>query len=516
MVVGFPGKAMTDEVKELIHTYHVGAIILFSRNIGTPEEVYHLTQALQNEAKAADYERPLLICLDQENGIVRRLGEGATLFPGAMALGATGLPELAYKVSKATGEELKALGINWNLAPVLDVNNNPRNPVIGVRSFGESPTEVAEFGQSAMKGMQDAGVMTALKHFPGHGDTHVDSHLALPMIEHDLERLEEIELKPFRTCIDKGADVVMAAHVHFPAIEPEKDRPATLSKYVLTDLLRGKLQFDGAITTDCMEMDAIANTIGTEQGAVEAFKAGSDFIMVSHTHERQIGAIKALVTAVEQGEIDEKSIDQSIQRINRLIDHYTSWDAYSEPDQPKSLEDVGSATHQGLAEVAYEQSVTVVRNNDVLPLDPKAEADILVLQPTEQLQTRAEDAHQNKALGDAIKQYYPKVHIQEVNQQPTSEEIEQLINQASGYDYVILGTLTITPDSSYVEFINVIQTKGVRVIGVGMRSPYDAEYLKEADAFLLTYEPAYPALEVAGKLMTGKIKPRGRLPVTLE
>ncbi len=240
-VVGFDGTTVNPKIKKLIHDYHVGSIILFSRNIGEPEEVLQLTSDLQKEAKKAGYEKPLLICLDQENGVVSRIHKGLTTFPGSMALGATDNPQYAYKIGLATGKELKALGINWNLAPVLDVNNNPDNPVIGVRSFSENAEKVAAFGEAMMKGLQDAGVMTSLKHFPGHGDTNVDSHLDLPVISHEMERLENIELVPFKACIEAGADSVMAAHVYFPAIEPEEDIPATLSKRVYVDLLRKSL-----------------------------------------------------------------------------------------------------------------------------------------------------------------------------------------------------------------------------------------------------------------------------------
>lgn len=515
MVVGFPGKSMTPEVKELIHTYHVGGIILFSRNIGAPEEVYELTKNLQEEAKNAGYERPLFICLDQENGVVRRLGKGTTLFPGAMALGATGNPDLAHDICYATGEELKALGINWNLAPVLDVNNNPDNPVIGVRSFGESPDQVVEFGRAAMKGMQEAGVITTLKHFPGHGDTNVDSHLDLPTIAHGLDRLEQVELKPFKACIDTGADVVMTAHIHFPAIEPEKNKPATLSKNVLTHLLREKLGFTGVVTTDCMEMDAIADTIGTKQGAVAAFKAGSDFIMVSHTRERQIGAIKAMIAAVEQGDISEESINQSVQRISQLLDKYVNWESVLGKDKDTELKKVGSSEHQELAKKVYEQSVTVVRNHDVLPIQSDEKTTILIIEQAEQLQTRAEDARQNKGIGEAVKEHAPSLDIETIDQNISPSKLEHLITKASHYDYVIFGTSGMTPENPLHELLTSLQEKEVKVIGIGMRNPYEVNQFPEADAFLNTYEPSYRALQTATRAMFGKVKVSGKLPVTI-
>src|SRR5436305_2917879 len=218
LMVGFWGTTPSQEVIDLISRFHVGNIILFSRNIRDAQQVLELTQSLQRIAKEAGQRYPLLIAIDQENGLVQRLGEAATIFPGNMALGAIGSEEIAYQVALATGRELQALGINMNLAPVVDVNNNPANPVIGVRSFGEDLHLVAQLGAAMVKGYRAAGILSCLKHFPGHGDTAVDSHLALPTIPYPLERLEALELAPFRSGIEAGAESVMIAHVSFPAL----------------------------------------------------------------------------------------------------------------------------------------------------------------------------------------------------------------------------------------------------------------------------------------------------------
>ena len=217
LVVGFRGMTVSDEVKKLIHDYRVGNFILFGRNIGTGVDVLDLTSALQEEAKRAGHDKPLLICTDQENGLVQRLKYPATAFPGAMGIGATNNLDIAYQIGEATGRELKEVGINWNLAPVVDVNNNPENPVINVRSFGESPRRVKDLALAWMKGCQEAGVATTLKHFPGHGDTNVDSHLDLPVIHHSLKRLFDVELLPFLEGIKNGATTIMTAHIYFSA-----------------------------------------------------------------------------------------------------------------------------------------------------------------------------------------------------------------------------------------------------------------------------------------------------------
>lgn len=258
------------------------------------------------------------IAIDQEGGMVARIDhKRVSRIPGNMALGATGNPDYSYGVSRVSAEELLQLGINMNFAPCLDVNNNARNPVIGVRSFGEDPERVAEHGVAVIKAFQEKGLSAAAKHFPGHGDTNVDSHMGLATVEHDLDRLQQVELKPFIEAIRAGVDVIMTAHVIFPAIEPERI-PATLSRSVLTGLLREDLAYDGIIVTDCLEMHAIAKFFGIGEGAVNAIEAGADVVLVSHTLNDQIEAIEAVKHAVRTGRISEKTIDAAVTRILAL------------------------------------------------------------------------------------------------------------------------------------------------------------------------------------------------------
>lgn len=516
LVVGFHGKTVTPEIKKLIHDYHVGSIILFSRNIGEPKEVLHLTSSLQKEAKEAGYERPLLICLDQENGVVSRIHKGMTAFPGAMALGATDNTEYAYEVGMATGKELKALGINWNLSPVLDVNNNPDNPVIGVRSFGEDPKKVAEFGKAMMQGMQDAGVMTSLKHFPGHGDTSVDSHLDLPVISHEMERLEKIELVPFKACIEAGADSVMTAHVYFPAIEQRPNTPASLSKQVYVHLLRKKFGFEGAITTDCLEMKAISDSVGTEEGAVKALQAGTDFVMISHTHAVQEKAIQKIACAIENGELSYSSVEASIRRIRQLKEKYTSWDDLVLSENEHALQIVGSETHRRLVRKIYRKSVTIVHNHQLLPINIERKPKILVLEPVHESLMQVEDKKfQQKLLGSAVKEYYPHTIVESYDKNQLENEMESLIAKAKNYDYMILGTFTITKNSSVVSLVNQLLEEDVKIIGVGMRNPYDFHYLHGVQAFINTYEFSYPVLQIAAGAIFGKEEAGGTSPVKI-
>ncbi|MBB4823477.1 beta-N-acetylhexosaminidase [Sporosarcina luteola] len=510
MIAGFKGLTMSAEIKSLIHDYHIGGIILFGRNIGTPEEIARLTSSLQAEAKKAGYTVPLLICIDQENGVVRRLGEGTTIIPGAMLLGATHDSENARKAGTLTGKELKALGINWNLAPVVDVNNNPKNPVIGVRSFGENPNHVAEMAEQAMVGMQNAGVVTTLKHFPGHGDTNVDSHLDLPVIPHDLKRLHDVELVPFKRCIQAGADTVMSAHIYFPALEPEANTPATLSRPIITGLLREELGFQGVITTDCMEMDAIAKGVGTVQGCVQAVQAGVDFVMVSHQFPLQKQAILALKKAVENGEIPERQVDESVERIEKLVRGYATW----EETEIQSIADfVGSDAHRMEMRNIYEQGITEVgkRGKSILPEDRA-----LLIFPTNKYATMVEDQrYATVTMAEELRKVHADLTDIEIPSEQLEEQLEQIGLMAPDYDHIVVLTLNAFQHSNQQRLVETLISTGKPVDIVAIRSPYDLSLFSHANRMICTYEFTRTAFEVVADGLVGNIEFKGRLPVSL-
>ena len=315
--VGFHSKTIDKEIGNLIKNYHIGGVIYFSRNIENLEQTSILSKNLQELALNNGAGIPLFISVDQEGGKVRRIKD-LTYFPANIEIGATGDKELSRKAAAVTGKELKELGINVNLAPVLDVNNNPSNPVIGSRSFGSDPELVAEMGVAYIGGLQRQGIVATAKHFPGHGDTAADSHFDLPVINHDRERLDQIELYPFKRAIEAGVDSIMVAHIYFSDIEPEAGMPATLSKAVLNNLLREELNFEGVIITDDLEMGAITNFFGTAAAAVKTIEAGSDIVLISHNYDKQKKAIEAVIAAVENGRISEERIEESLRRIIKL------------------------------------------------------------------------------------------------------------------------------------------------------------------------------------------------------
>ena len=310
-MVGFPGQAIDPELAALIGLGVSGAI-LFKRNVGAPEETRELCRALKARAG-----RPFLLSVDQEGGRVARLrGPPFTALPPMRRLGERGDAALAERVGTLLAREVRAVGFDLDFAPVLDVDTNPANPVIGDRSFHRDPREVARLGVALARGMEAAGVASCAKHFPGHGDTAKDSHLDLPRLPHGMGRLREIELVPFSAYAEAGLASVMTAHVVFDALEP--NLPATMSRTVLQGLLREELAFDGVLISDDLEMKAIADHFSVEEAAVQGAIAGVDLFLVCHHAEVQRRAIEALVRAVEQGRLSEMRIDEANRRIERL------------------------------------------------------------------------------------------------------------------------------------------------------------------------------------------------------
>ncbi len=316
-MVGFDALEANPHITQLIREKRIGGVILFRRNVHTPRQLSALCRQLQ-EINAEVSEVPLLIALDQEGGMVMRIEQGVTPIPAAMAFQEAGSVDDCERINFISGDEMRQIGINMLLAPVLDVNNNRLNPVIGVRAYGEDADTVIEYGMAAMRGQRAAGVIVTAKHFPGHGDTAIDTHYAMASVPHDKARLRAVELAPFRAAIAAGVDAIMTAHVAFPAFEIEPSLPATLSKAVLTDLLRGEMGYDGVVISDCLEMAAIADGVGVPRAAVATLRAGADVVLISHREEQQRAAIEAVLAAVEQGEIDAARLEQALGRVARL------------------------------------------------------------------------------------------------------------------------------------------------------------------------------------------------------
>lgn len=518
MVVGFNGTTASEDIIRLIKDEHVGSIILFARNIGTPEEVLRLNVSLQQAAYEAGHSEPLIICIDQENGVVRRLGTGTTLFPGQMTLGATNSEELTLKQCQASARELKLLGVNMNLAPVLDVNNNPQNPVIGVRSFGEDPNRVSKLGVAAIHGYQTGGVITCGKHFPGHGDTDLDSHLTLPTIEHGTERLELVEYVPFRAAIDEGVDSIMIAHVCFPAIESDPGMPATVSHNVVTGLLRGKLAFEGVITTDCLEMNAISQTMGTAEGALAALKAGVDLLMVSHRLDWQKEVIDRIVRAVEEGELPESRLDESIIRVRQMKQQYLSWEPLRQFFNANTLKvptDVGCLEHQRIAKEVATSGVTVVKRTGTAFVTNDSQR-VLVIAPQNGNRMMVEDErYAMNPLAMAVQELHQNSICVELEKSSDMLRVEELVNMVRDVDSIIVGTLDSRRNQAQIELIKRLKLTGKPVAVIAMRGPYDIMEFPEIDFYIAAYEFTPVCVHVAVQVLFGQAEATGRLPVSI-
>ncbi|SOC25201.1 beta-N-acetylhexosaminidase [Ureibacillus xyleni] len=317
ILAGISGTTMDTNTKSLIGKFHVGGIIFYENNFETPTQTVQLVNQIKTENQS---NLPLLLSTDQEGGRVTRLPGGLVHFPTNKQIGKINNPEFSYKIGTFLGHELKEFGLNLNFAPVLDINSNPNNPVIGDRSFWDNAEIVSNLGIQTMKGIASQNVIPTIKHFPGHGDTSVDSHLELPIVNKSLEELRELELIPFERAIREGADVVMVAHILLP--ELDKSQPASMSQAVMTDVLRKELGFTGVIITDDMTMGAITNHYDIGKAAVQSVKAGSDIILVGHDYRNVEKVFTSLKTAVENGEISQQKVNQSVERIMALKKQY--------------------------------------------------------------------------------------------------------------------------------------------------------------------------------------------------
>jgi beta-N-acetylhexosaminidase len=318
MIAGVSGTAIDSNTKKFITQDKVGGFIFYSENLRSTKQTVQLLNQIKSEN--ASNQLPLLLSVDQEGGKISRLPGGLIPFPTNKEIGTINNSQFSYKIGTILGKELKGFGFNLDFAPVLDINSNPNNPIIGDRSFGNNPEIVSKLGIQTMKGIQSQKIIATVKHFPGHGDTSVDSHLELPIVRKSLPDLQKLELIPFERSIDSGADVVMVAHILLPKLDA--NFPASMSKKIITDLLRNQLHFNGVVITDDMTMKAITDHYDIGKAAVESVKAGSDIILVAHDPNKIKTAINSLKTAVQKGEISEQRINDSVSRIIKIKRKY--------------------------------------------------------------------------------------------------------------------------------------------------------------------------------------------------
>ena len=503
VMTGFQGAEATPELMHLIDEYKVANIILFSYNVVTTEQITKECRKLHKHIKEATG-HPAFISVDQEGGVVTRLPREACNVPGAMLIGATGKEAYAYRAGYITGTVLKAAGFNMDLAPVLDVNNNPDNPVIGTRSYGSDAYLVERFGCNMMEGLKDAGVMPTVKHFPGHGDTAVDSHLGLPVIDKNEDQLMELELIPFISAVKKGAPCVMTSHILFPKLESEPV-PATMSKAILTGLLRNKLGFHGIIITDCLEMGAIMNRYGTAKGAVEAVKAGAQLLCISHTPKLVMEAIEKIEEAVLSGEIPVRLIDEAVSNILKYKQQYRA-DLIGGPPAPSHREgfkqEIEDMLLAGITKVTEEELPLLTK--DCVFLGSYAYRSTLATSPVNK------ELHFAGYMAERMDCRYLDVPLN-----PNQEEIEHILDQLGDAAMVVYGLYNGHLNPGQQGLANAINRSGRTVVAVTLRNPYDFARLEEGIHKLAVYEYNDTVFDVLIKVLNKDVIPGGKLPVQL-
>ena len=549
---------INSEVAEVIDKYDLGGVILFAENVKEISQTTTLIHDLQEVAiNDEDGNLPLLITLDQEGGIVTRLGEGTNL-PGNMALGATRSEKSSYDAGYVIGKELNALGVNVDFAPVLDTNNNPENPVIGVRSISSNPELVGKLGKNIVNGIQDQGVAATAKHFPGHGDTSTDSHYGLPMVDKSIEELRETELKPFKIAIENGIDMIMTAHIQFPQIEKDtfiskKDGsqisiPATLSDDIIKGILREEMEYDGVVITDAMNMKAISDHFGELESTKMAINAGIDIILMptilrnNEDVKKLDYVVNGILDSIKSGEIKEEEITDSAERIVKLkidrgIIDLKNNTASLEEKIKKAKKTVGSVENRNIERRISEEAITITKNEDnILPLNPKEGEKVLLIAPNES-QIHSMKFGINRLIHENSLNNI-KLNTYEYNNIGIIDDV--LKEKIESSDYIIVASLSsnanhLKPGAwnrdlprSVIDYGNKLNKDTVLI---SLRNPYDLAAYDNAKAQVVAYgfrgmdptegdtlfptKSSGPNIPASMGVVFGAVEPKGKLLVDI-
>lgn len=495
---------------EVIQKYKPGAWIYFSGrgNVVDPVQLATYSNDLQRVALRTGLRVPLQIAVDQEQGLVTRIGPPATQFGGNMAQGASRSVADTRTVGAITGREIRAMGIHQNYAPVADVNTNPLNPVIGVRSYSSDPKLAADLTAAMTLGLQrDGKVIATSKHFPGHGDTKDDSHFAIPEVSHTREQWNQLDAPPFKAAIKAGIDSIMTAHIVVKSLDPSGD-PATLSKPILTGVLRNELGFKGVIATDALEMVGVRAKYGDAEAVVRAIEAGADQVMLPPAPDLQF---KAVLDAVRSGRISEDRINQSVFRLLLLkLKRGILFHPYVDPAKVPTV--VGTPDSLAAAQRITDKTTTVVKNGaGVLPLS-KTPRNVLVT---------GWGVTTTRVLGEKLTARGATVSVRETGASPSDAAIADAVAKAQANDVVVVTTMkawdTVVTDklAKQQALVKALLATGKPVITVAVRDPYDIAYYNDAQTHVATYSFTGVALESLVKVLYGEVAPAGKLPVTI-
>ena len=505
VMLSFDGQVAPAAMLRRLRSAPAAGVTLYRwRNAGPPAAVRALTSSLVEAAGG-----PLLIAVDQEGGQLDTLGDGVTAFPGAMALGATGDEELAARVAYATGLELRAMGVNVNYAPVLDVTTDPANPAIGIRSFGSSPESVARFGAATVHGLAAAGVAATAKHFPGIGDIDRDSHHELAMIPHDRDRFSAVELAPFRAAIAAGASIVMSGHVAVPGLTGRDDLPATLSSVAMRSILRDELGFEGVTITVALDMHALAQGTNQIVDVLAAIRAGVDLLLFGDPTGRE-ELERSLVLSAARGLVDLYALDASLARIEGLRGRLA---AVPSPE----LSVVGSAAHRALAADVAARSITLVRDDaGMLPLRIAPDARILAVMPRPTDLTPADTSSAvPPLLAGALRRIHPRVDELVVDPSPSDAEIAGARAAAESADLVVVGTISASLHPAQAALVAALLETGRPTVTLALRTPFDLAVYPASTTHLCTYGLLEPSMAALAAVLAGEADAPGRLPAPI-
>ena len=497
-VMSFFGSEVNFAARDLLTTWQPGAIVLLPSNLENPQQITRLTNDIQQTLLDSG-SLPAFIAVDQEGGIIAHLEEGFTRWAVPSLLTATQSPELAYQFGEALAQELLAVGINMNLAPVADLQTNLDNPIIGRRSFGSDPELVAPIIETVIEGMQFGGIMATVKHFPGHGDTSVDSHLELPVLNFSEDELLNRELIPFQAAIDADTGAVMLAHIHFPQIDTESAIPASLSENIIVDLLRNRMGYDGIVITDALDMDAIDTVYSPGEAAIRAIQAGNDLVLIgAHiSPDNQAGAMQAVVDAVRAGEIPETRIDESVLRILTAKERFNILN-WQELEQNGVEQRINSEAHEALVDTMFRQGITQVHDNgERLPLSGST----LMVYPASR-----------GVLGLACNR--SDWQFLSISSNPDAETISSIQGASMYVDNVIVFTENVNDNRAQITLIEGLPLQ--KTIVVALWSPFDALYLPAIASYFVTYSPLPQSYMPICDILHGEAQAQGTLSVSLE
>jgi beta-N-acetylhexosaminidase len=501
MSVAFHGTTVTPALEDMIRGRGVGGVILYAENFdGDAAKLKALIADLSRIASEAKVV-PLFFSIDQEGGGVVRIGRGATILPGNMALAATPDPtESIRKAVSITARDLRAIGVNFELAPDADVNNEPRNPIILNRSFGSDPQRVASLVTVATKAFADARFLCCVKHFPGHGATTTDSHTGLPLLDVDRARLDAVELVPFRAAIAAGAPAIMSAHIRIPALDPTPDLPVTLSRTVMTELVRTQLAFEGLLVTDDLEMGALTQTRSESQAGYDAFLAGADFLLFRFDESAQTDAHDRLTRGISTDQAALARSADSVARILAVKERFGILDA-SAPSGS-----AGTEADRATADELARASITVLRNGG-LPLRGR----IFVCSP---LNPDIAILTDQPSLGQVLAQRLPNVSTQTITLSPIQTDIDRAVASARAADVVVMGAADLFSYPQQAALAKALQAVKPTVL-VSLRSPYDIQSAPSVAGYVCAYTGREPTLRALADVLSGGRAPSGTLPVDI-